>query len=383
VRPGQAGYEGAVVERFGAGQRFGGGQPRDETAMPGMRSPPAGLGVHEHGKRGALMLLELQERDAAKLLEEVAAELGLRLRRSGRGAPALAGADGGLAETWREEYPYPDRLGKAEYAARKRALQIELLKLQRSVKLSQSRLAIVFEGRDAAGKGGAIRCFTENLSPRGARVVALEPPTEAERREWYFRRYMRHLPAPGEIVLFDRSWYNRAGVERVMDFCAPAEYAEFLAEVPDFERMLARDGVTLVKFWFSVTRGEQLRRFVRRQVDPVKRWKLSSIDLASLRMWDQYTAAKEAMFAGTDRPEAPWIVVKSNDKRRARLEALRFVLAKGSYQGKDQQIVGCPDPLIVGPVGPVVGGQGAPVGPRARPVPVAVARSASVCGGPE
>jgi polyphosphate kinase len=329
------------------------------------------------------VLLELQERDAAKLLEEVAAELGLRLRCSGRGTPALAGADGGLAETWREHYPYSDRLGKAEYAARKRALQIELLKLQRSVKLSQGRLAIVFEGRDAAGKGGAIRCFTENLSPRGARVVALDPPTEAERREWYFRRYMRHLPAQGEIVLFDRSWYNRAGVERVMDFCAPGEYADFLAEVPAFERMLTRDGVTLIKLWFSVSRGEQLRRFVRRQGDPVKRWKLSSIDLASLRMWDQYTAAKEAMFAGTDRPEAPWTVVKSNDKRRARLEALRFVLAGSSYQGKDPQVVGCPDPLIVGPVGQAGAARGAPVRPRAQPAAsVAVASSAPAGGGP-
>jgi polyphosphate kinase 2 len=295
------------------------------------------------------MLLELHERDAASLLENMAEELGMRLRRGVRGPSALVLADGGPAQTWREGYPYSERLGRSEYAAAKRALQIELLKLQQSVKASKRRLAIVFEGRDAAGKGGAIRCFTENLSPRGARVVALESPTEKEQGEWYFRRYIRQLPADGEIVLFDRSWYNRAGVERVMNFCTQHEYTEFLREAPDFERMLARDGVTLVKFWFSVSRSEQLRRFVRRQADPVKRWKLSPIDLASLNMWDQYTRAKEAMFARTDMADTPWTVVKSNDKRRARLEAMRYVLARSSYQDKDQQVAGRPDPLIVGP----------------------------------
>lgn len=295
------------------------------------------------------MLLERHERDAASLLENMAEELGMRLRRGVRGPSALVLTDGGPAQTWREGYPYSERLGRSEYAAAKRALQIELLKLQQSVKASKRRLAIVFEGRDAAGKGGAIRCFTENLSPRGARVVALESPTEKEQSEWYFRRYIRQLPADGEIVLFDRSWYNRAGVERVMNFCTQHEYTEFLREAPDFERMLARDGVTLVKFWFSVSRSEQLRRFVRRQADPVKRWKLSPIDLASLNMWDQYTQAKEAMFARTDVADTPWTVVKSNDKRRARLEAMRYVLARSSYQDKDKQVVGRPDPLIVGP----------------------------------
>jgi polyphosphate kinase 2 len=295
------------------------------------------------------MLLKLHERDAARLLEDMAAELGMRLQPGLRGVPALARADGGPADTWREGYPYCERLGKAEYAAAKRSLQIELLKLQRSVKLSQRRLAIVFEGRDAAGKGGTIRCFTENLSFRGARVVALESPTEKEQGEWYFRRYIRHLPAPGEIVLFDRSWYNRAGVEWVMEFCTPHEHGVFLREAPDFERMLARDGITLIKFWFSVSRGEQLRRFVRRQADPVKRWKLSPIDLAALNMWDRYTAAKEVMFACTDSAEAPWTVVKSNDKKRARLEAMRYVLAQFSYPDKDEHVIGRPDPLIVGP----------------------------------
>lgn len=295
------------------------------------------------------MLLKLHERDAARLLEDMAAELGMRLQPGPRGAPALELADGGPADTWREGYPYSERLGKAEYAATKRSLQIELLKLQRSVKASQRRLAVVFEGRDAAGKGGTIRCFTENLSFRGARVVALDSPTEKEQGEWYFRRYIRHLPAAGEIVLFDRSWYNRAGVERVMEFCTPHEHEAFLREAPDFERMLARDGITLIKFWFSVSRREQLRRFVRRQADPVKRWKLSPIDLAALNMWDRYTEAKEVMFACTDIAEAPWTVVRSNDKKRARLEAMRYVLSRFSYPDKDEHIVGRPDPLIVGP----------------------------------
>jgi polyphosphate kinase 2 len=295
------------------------------------------------------MLVKLHEGDAARLLEDMAAELGLRLQPGPRGDPVLALADGGPADTWREGYPYSERLGQADYAASKRALQIELLKLQRSVKLSQRRLAIVFEGRDAAGKGGTIRCFTENLSFRGARVVALESPTEKEQGEWYFRRYIRHLPAAGEIVLFDRSWYNRAGVERVMDFCTPHEHGEFLREAPDFERMLTRDGITLIKFWFSVSRREQLRRFVRRQADPVKRWKLSPVDLAALNMWDRYTEAKDVMFACTDIAEAPWTVVRSNDKKRARLEAMRYVLSQFSYPDKDEHVIGRPDPLIVGP----------------------------------
>jgi len=281
--------------------------------------------------------------------ERDAAELGLRLRYRENGVPYLAMPDGGPAETWREDYPYPERLGKADYAAAKRSLQAELLKLQRSIKSSQRRLVIVCEGRDAAGKSGTIRRFTENLNPRGARVVALEKPTEKEQDEWYLQRYIRQLPAAGEIVLFDRSWYNRAGVERVMEFCTPSQYAEFLREAPDFERMLARDGITLVKFWFSVSRAEQLSRFARRQVDPLKRWKLSPIDLASLDRWDEYTEAKETMFACTDLVEAPWTVVKSNDKKRARLEAMRYVLSLISCPDKDERVIGRPDPLIVGP----------------------------------
>jgi polyphosphate kinase 2 len=285
---------------------------------------------------------------AARSLDELAARLGYRIRR-GKGRPELVQRDGKLAETWRHDFPYADRLGRGRYEKSKRGLQIELLKLQHYVKASGTRLVVVFEGRDAAGKGGTIRRFTENLNPRGARVVALEKPTERERTKWYLQRYVAHLPAAGEIVMFDRSWYNRAGVERVMGFCRPGEWLEFLREAPEFERMLARDGITLIKFWFSVSRAEQLRRFIHRQHDPVKRWKLSPIDLASLDKWDEYTEAKEAMFFYTDLADAPWTVVKSNDKRRARLEAMRYVLSRIPYHAKDHQVVGHPDPLIVGP----------------------------------
>jgi polyphosphate kinase 2 len=282
------------------------------------------------------------------LLDELAGQLGLRVQRSKKGT-VLVRPDGTAIETWREDYPYAQRLGRRKYAEQKRALQVELLKLQRWVKDSGGRLMIVFEGRDAAGKGGTIKRFTENLNPRGARVVALEKPTEKEQTEWYLQRYVAHLPAAGEIVMFDRSWYNRAGVERVMGFCRPDECMEFLREAPEFERMLARDGITLVKFWFSVSRTEQLRRFVERQTDPVKQWKLSPVDLASLDKWDEYTEAKESMFFFTDLADAPWTVVKSNDKKRARLEAMRYVLARVHYEDRDEQIVSRPDPLIVGP----------------------------------
>jgi len=283
----------------------------------------------------------------AELLADLAAQLGFRIK-EGKNGPVLAQRDGKLAETWRQDYPYGQRLGRRKYERQKRGLQVELLKLQRHIKASGSRLVIVFEGRDAAGKGGTIRRFTENLNPRGARIVALEKPTEREQTEWYLQRYIAHLPAAGEIVMFDRSWYNRAGVERVMGFCRPDECLEFLREAPEFERMLARDGIRLIKFWFSVSRAEQLRRFVRRQLDPVKRWKLSPIDLASLDKWDEYTEAKESMFFFTDLADAPWTVVKSNDKKRARLEAMRYVLRQVDYDGRDDDVVGIPDPLIVG-----------------------------------
>jgi polyphosphate kinase 2 len=283
-----------------------------------------------------------------RLLDELAGQLGLRVRRHGDRA-ALVRSDGTSVKAWCEDYPYSRRLHRNEYLEQKRGLQIELLKMQHWIKESGGRLMVVFEGRDAAGKGGTIKRFTENLNPRGARVVALEKPTEKEQTEWYLQRYVSHLPAAGEIVMFDRSWYNRAGVERVMGFCRPDECMEFLREAPEFERMLARDGITLIKFWFSVSRMEQLRRFVNRQTDPVKQWKLSPVDLASLDKWDEYTEAKESMFFFTDLADAPWTVVKSNDKKRARLEAMRYVLSRIPYADRDEQIVGQPDPLIVGP----------------------------------
>ncbi|MCS5734105.1 polyphosphate kinase 2 [Herbiconiux sp. CPCC 203386] len=262
--------------------------------------------------------------------------------------PVLVRTDGTAVDTWREGYPYDERLDRAEYESTKRLLQIELLKLQNWIKRDGRRLVIVFEGRDAAGKGGTIKRFTEHLNPRGARVVALEKPTEREATQWYFQRYVRHLPADGEIVLFDRSWYNRAGVERVMGFCTDDQYREFMRQVPMFESMLTGDGIDLVKLWFSVSADEQRTRFAIRMVDPVRQWKLSPMDLESLDKWQRYTDAKEAMFAATDTPEAPWTVVKSNDKKRARLEAMRYVLNLFDYDEKDAGVVGTADPAIVG-----------------------------------
>jgi polyphosphate kinase len=289
------------------------------------------------------------DREADAILARLADQLNLRIRYKKRGKPVLVGPDGVAVQTWREDYPYDKRLRRRQYETVKRSLQIELLKLQRSVRSRRRRLVILFEGRDAAGKGGTIKRFTENLNPRGAHVVALDTPTEREQTEWYLQRYIAHLPAAGEIVMFDRSWYNRAGVERVMGFCSSDEVMEFLREAPEFERMLARDGITLIKFWFSVSRTEQLRRFVRRQVDPVRQWKLSPTDLASLDKWDEYTKAKESTFFYTDVADSPWTVVKSNDKKRARLEAMRYVLSRVPYEGRDERVVGRPDPLIVGP----------------------------------
>jgi polyphosphate kinase 2 len=262
--------------------------------------------------------------------------------------PVLLTSDGEPVDTWREGYPYQERLAREAYEHDKRLLQIELLKLQNWVKKTGERLIVLFEGRDAAGKGGTIKRFTEHLNPRGARVVALEKPSERESTQWYFQRYVSHLPAAGEIVLFDRSWYNRAGVERVMNYCNRSEYLEFMRQTPELERMLVRSGIRLVKFWFSVSRSEQQTRFVIRQVDPVRQWKLSPTDLASLDRWDEYTEAKEAMFFYTDTADAPWTVIKSNDKKRARLEAMRYFLSALPYDEKDAEVVGQPDPKIVG-----------------------------------
>ncbi|MET9666259.1 polyphosphate kinase 2 [Streptomyces sp. NPDC006475] len=263
--------------------------------------------------------------------------------------PVLLDEQGRPIKTWRENYPYDRKLPRSEYERRKRLLQIEMLKLQRWVKDTGRRLVVICEGRDAAGKGGTIQRFTERLNPRGARVVALEKPTEREAGQWYFQRYVAHLPAAGEIVFFDRSWYNRAGVERVMGFCTTEQYELFLHECPRFEQMLVDDGIVLVKFWFSVSKAEQRTRFAIRQIDPVRQWKLSPTDVASLDLWDDYTAAKVDMFRATDTSHAPWTVVKSNDKRRGRLEAMRSLLSQLDYASKDKETVGRPDPLIVGP----------------------------------
>ena len=254
-----------------------------------------------------------------------------------------------LNEDWENaSYPYKYRLSLRTYEAQKRALQVELLKLQAWVKESGQRVVILFEGRDAAGKGGTIKRFMEHLNPRGARVVALEKPSDGERGQWYFQRYNQHLPTAGEIILFDRSWYNRAGVERVMGFCSDTEYLEFMRQTPEFERMLVRSGIHLFKLWFSVTQKEQRLRFEQRLTDPLKQWKLSPIDLASLDKWDEYTKAKEAMFFYTDTADAPWTIIKSNCKKRARLNAMRCVLHSLDYTNKDADAVGHPDPLIVG-----------------------------------
>ncbi len=274
---------------------------------------------------------------------------GLRVVDNDDDDPVLLWPDGTPVDTWREEYPYDERMTREYYDHHKRLLQIELVKFQNWVKDTGQKIVIVFEGRDAAGKGGTIKRFTEHLNPRGCRTVALEKPSERERTQWYFQRYVTHLPSAGEIVMFDRSWYNRAGVERVMGFCSPDEYLEFMREAPEFERMLVNSGLNLTKFWFSVTRSEQRTRFVIRQVDPVRQWKLSPMDIQSLDKWDDYTEAKEAMFFYTDTAVAPWTVVKSNDKKRARLEAIRHVLEQFEYDGKDAEVVGKPDRKIIGP----------------------------------
>ena len=262
--------------------------------------------------------------------------------------PVLRHEDGSEVLTWRENHPFTERMARPEYDRAKRLLQIELLKLQYWVADAGVRLVILFEGRDAAGKGSTIKRFTEHLDPRGARTVALGKPGERERGEWYFQRYVRELPTAGEIVLFDRSWYNRAGVERVMGYCTDEEYELFMRQAPQFERMLVEDGVLLVKLWFSVSRNEQRTRFVIRQIDPVRQWKLSPNDIESLERWDDYTEAKVAMFRATDTEIAPWTVVKSNDKKRARIEAMRSVLARIDYADKDLDAVGTPDIRIVG-----------------------------------
>ena len=308
------------------------------------------LTSHARGESGppGEWLRELQALIAGSSADEAKA---LRRLLFERAAPSTNGTDpdAELAPHWRDGgYPYLNLLSRRSYERQKYRLQVELLKLQAWVKETGQRVVILFEGRDAAGKGGTIKRLMEHLNPRGARVVALEKPSEVERGQWYFQRYTQHLPTRGEIVLFDRSWYNRAGVERVMGFCNQAEYDEFMRQTPEFERHLVRSGVHLVKFWFSVSRAEQRRRFKERRAHPLKQWKLSPIDLASLDKWHDYTLAKEAMFLHTDTSDSPWTVIKSDCKKRARLNALRYLLHRLPYSNKDTPAIGPVDTLLVG-----------------------------------
>lgn len=296
-----------------------------------------------HSKEAGEIYLQGLPFEERKLLLEILLEQKTKAKNNGKNP------DEELAPDWRDGgYPYKNLLSRKGYETQKYDLQVELLKLQAWTKRSGSRVVIIFEGRDAAGKGGAIKRMMEHLNPRGARVVALEKPSDEEKGQWYFQRYVKHLPTNGEIVLFDRSWYNRAGVEHVMGFCTHDEYAEFMRQVPEFERNLVRTGIILVKFWFSVSKAEQKRRFKERENHPLKQWKLSPIDRASLHKWDKYTEAKEKMFFHTDTSDAPWIVVKSDCKRRARLNAMRYILHKIPYDAKSNKAIGKLDPLVVG-----------------------------------
>ena len=261
--------------------------------------------------------------------------------------PDLIDINGKAVDTWRENYPYHHRMHRNSYEVEKYLLQIELLKFQNWSVDNKRRHLIIFEGRDAAGKGGTIKRFNEYINVRHARVVALSKPTEREKNQWYFQRYIEHLPSAGEIVMFDRSWYNRANVERVMGFCTQDEYELFMHQAPKFEKMLIEDGISLTEFWFSVSQQEQRTRFAIRQLDPVRRWKLSPMDLESLDKWEKYTDAKEEMFRRTDSDWAPWTVIKSNDKKRARINALRYFLNKFDYEDKDTQVVFNPDSKVV------------------------------------
>ncbi len=261
--------------------------------------------------------------------------------------PVLIDAAGQAVDTWRENYPYAERLDRDVYDEQKYLLQVELLKFQEWTEAAGRKHVLLFEGRDAAGKGGTIKRFMEHLNPRYARTVALSKPSDREQHQWYFQRYVSHLPTSGEMVLFDRSWYNRAGVEKVMGFVSDDEYEQFFNQVSLFEKMLVESGITVTKFWFSVTRSEQRTRFIIRQVDPVRQWKLSPMDLESLDMWEAYTEAKEQMLLRTDTDHAPWMTIKSNDKKRARLQAMRYFLSRFDYTGKDESVVGEPDPRLV------------------------------------
>ncbi len=344
-------------------------RPRKRTGKPAVRSEvslnPIERSLVEQSSEGALETelaafdtilqgppaLNAASEPVIAMLDGAAPDDAQRLKEllTGKKAKPLQHQPDQLSDDWRSgAYPYAARMLRKDYEEQKFVLQTELLKMQNWMKETRQRIVLLFEGRDAAGKGGTIKRFMEHLNPRGARVVALEKPSEVERGQWYFQRYVQHLPTAGEIVLFDRSWYNRAGVERVMGFCGEGEYGEFLRQVPEFERNLVRSGIHLIKFWFSVSREEQRRRFKEREGHPLKQWKLSPIDLASLDKWGDYTKAKEAMFFHTDTADCPWIVIKSDDKKRARLNAMRYVLHSMPYVGKDVKRIGLVDNLLVG-----------------------------------
>jgi polyphosphate kinase len=336
----------SAIEAYVVGQATAAAAGAKRTAVQDILSHP-GKG---NGKEGLIA----SAKSLRAILEGASPDDAAAIRRmldtdqDRQAKPALS-PDEALADDWRTGgYPYKNLMLRKNYEKEKYHLQVELLKLQAWVKETGQRVVILFEGRDAAGKGGAIKRFMEHLNPRGARVVALEKPTETERGQWYFQRYVSELPTAGEIVLFDRSWYNRAGVEHVMGFCSKKEYEEFVRQAPQFESHLVRSGVHMIKFWFSVSRKEQRRRFKERQAHPLKQWKLSPVDLASLDKWDEYTKAKEAMFFETDTADAPWTVIKSDCKKRARLNAMRYVLHKLPYTKRNLEQIGKLDPLLVG-----------------------------------
>ncbi|MDO8285979.1 MAG: polyphosphate kinase 2 [Rhodoferax sp.] len=332
-----------AIGKFVAAQAADAAQGKAIAAALELVRPDASGTASERAK-GLRAMLEGASTDDARVLREA-----LMGRIKGETGKKGVNPDDELAPDWRDGgYPYRNLMRRSSYEQQKFQLQVELLKLQAWVKETGQRVVILFEGRDAAGKGGTIKRFMEHLNPRGARVVALEKPSEIERGQWYFQRYVQHLPTRGEIVLLDRSWYNRAGVERVMGFCSNDEYNEFMRQTPEFERHLVRSGVHLIKFWFSVSRKEQRRRFKERENHPLKQWKLSPVDLASLDKWEDYTRAKEGMFFETDTADSPWTVIKSDCKKRARLNAMRYVLHKLPYANKDLAHIGKLDPLIVG-----------------------------------
>lgn len=264
-----------------------------------------------------------------------------------REAIRTAGKDDILAQS----FPYDTRMDRDDYEDIMKRLQIEMVKLQAWVKSEGKRVAIVFEGRDASGKGGTIKRFRENLNPRSCKVVALSKPTEEERGQWYFQRYIKHLPTDGQITLFDRSWYNRGVVEDVFGFCSVKERQLFFKQVPDFEKMLVDDGIILIKLWLNVGRAEQLRRMLSREKDKLKHWKLSKIDIDGLSKWDDYSTAISETFEATDTPQARWTVIRSDDKRRARICAMRRVLNGILYANRDDRIAIRPDDKICGGVG--------------------------------